>query len=244
MQISLVKFVRAIWGLTLLAFCGNLSAQPVSDIKKMVVLELPGLTSPAGQGAYANIYNALQSKKLVNHWYSAPSRRAHSIFFNKEANCIAPASLDLIERYGHEHENFSITSPFNKAVGKVMTAVSPPAKEGERPVMGVVGFGVQHGVEPGLFKIEDLPDYNKLLHLIEENRIDAAYIVFPDVEQVPGSIDRIRNFKGEVEVRWEGTDSILCWKEFKPVVDVISSQLMDWQKSKHLHALLGAYHVK
>ncbi|MEX0299785.1 MAG: hypothetical protein AB3N28_12010 [Kordiimonas sp.] len=244
MQSHLTRILRVTCVLVTAVFSGSVSSQSANEVTKMVVLELPGLTSPGKEGAYANVYNALQSKRLVKHWFAAPSRRAHSIFLNKEADCIAPASLDLVDRYNYNRDDFSVTAPFNKAVGKVMFAVSPPAKTGDRPIMGVVGFGVQHGVEPGLYKIEDLPDYDKLLQLIEENRIDAAYIMFPDVEQISGSTERIERFKGKVEVRWEGTDSILCWKELGPAVEVMSDQLHDWRQSKYLHTLLGAYFVE
>lgn len=222
----------------------ELISQPENSISSMVVLELPGLTDKAGQGAYANVYNALKGEGSIQQWFSAPSKRAHHLFIDGTADCIAPAALDLLDRYDMPRHDFSISAPFNMAVGKVMTAVFPPAKQGAKPVMGVVGFGVQHGVEPDLYRIEDIPDYGKLLQLIEGNRLDAAYIVFPDVEQIPGSLERIKKFKGKVETYWQGVDAVLCWNKGRNTVDRISSIFIDWRKTGYLKSLLGAYYVE
>ena len=222
----------------------ELVAQQENTIQSMVVLELPGLTDKTGYGAYANVYNALKGEGQLQHWFSAPSKRAHHLFMDKKADCIAPAALDLLDRYNLPRHNFSITVPFNMAAGKVMTAVSPPAKQGTKPVMGVVGFGVQHGVEPGLYRIEDIPDYDRLLTLIEENRLDATYIMFPDVEQIRGAGERIKKFKGNVKTYWQGVDAVLCWDNKKQATEQMSDKINNWRKTGHLKSLLGTYYVE
>ena len=125
-----------------------------------------------------------------------------------------------------------------------MFAVNPPVAEGQKPVMGVVGFGVQHGVEPGEYRIQDVPDYGKLLSLIEENRIDAAYIVLPDVEQLEGGADRVRQYVGKVETRWQGTDGVLCWKAKAEAVAKMTEAFQEWKANGRLRSMLGPYYVE
>lgn len=235
------------WWLSVCLLSVVFGVQPVfADTPKpsLVVLQLPGLTDEKGQGAYANFYEALQREGLISGWRFYSPLRAHHAFLKDENSCIAPASVDLLKKYERPLDDYLVSSPFNKVLGVVMSAANPPTRGGEKPVMGTVGFGVQHGVKAGTYRIEGIANYTKLLRLISEDRLDAAYIVYPDVVHHVGAQQAIAAFTGKIEVRWVGTDGVLCWRRQADNLAKISEAIDLWRRNGELKAMFGKYFVK
>lgn len=216
-----------------------------ADIQKpvLVALELPGLTNAEKKGAFGNLYTALQEKALIESWEAAPIFRAHQKFLSKKAACIAPASLRLLEEYNVSPSEVSTPIPFNRVQGYLMKSADYILESGEQPSLGTVGVGYLFGVEQNAYKLVNVATYDQLLYLIGANRVSAAYVNYPDVIHHPKAMEIINAFDGEVELRWDGVDSIMCWKEYSNARDKIASAIADWKKDGSLETMFGKYYI-
>ncbi|MBL4837804.1 MAG: hypothetical protein JKY34_09515 [Kordiimonadaceae bacterium] len=220
-----------------------LSFRAVAETPNLVALELPGLTDNKQQGAYANVYNALQQEGLIKSWKAAPVRRAHQFFFQKKAACIAPASLDLLKEYGKDVALFAPAQPFNAMKGYLFEAPNRRKNPAELPLLGVVGLGFLHGVDQTKYRLIDLKSYSNLLDLLGKSRLPLAYINYPDVNYFPQSKEIIADFKGTITLKWAGIDGVLCWKEYAEDVAKIGTALNRYRKDQTLRDMLGEYFV-
>lgn len=216
----------------------------VAQDPDLIVLDLYGLTKPSQTGSYGNVFDALKEANLISAWQTTPVRRAHRIFFEKKIACIAPASARLLLEYDKDLNNFVISKAFSKAYGFLFTAKNPPALKGEKPILGTIGLGDQYGVNDDLYRVTNIKNYKNLLTLINSNRIDAAYITYPDVASYPDALEEIEAFEGTKEEVWDGEDAIICHRAYAKKIALINKTFQLWQESGHLKALLGNYYFK
>ncbi|MEX0299784.1 MAG: hypothetical protein AB3N28_12005 [Kordiimonas sp.] len=214
-----------------------------SEAPTLVALELPGLTDAERKGAFSGLYNILQDKKLIAGWEPAPIFRAHQKFLNREASCIAPSSKLLLDEYEIDRSEVAPLVPFNRVKGYLMTAPNYILEPNERPSLGVVGIGHLFGVEQDAYKIVNVTTYDQLLNLIGANRVSAAYVNYPDVIHHSTAMEIINSFEGQVELRWDGVDNIMCWKEFRSAQADINSTVDELQRSGALKELFGKYYI-
>ncbi len=221
----------------------SVAVNTVSAAPTLIALELPGLTDAERNGAFSNLYNVLKEKKLIAEWEPAPIFRAHQKFLKKEAACIAPSSKLLLDRYEIDRSEVATLVPFNRVKGYLMTAPDYALEPNERPSLGVVGLGHLFGVEQDAYKIVNVTTYDQLLNLIGANRVSAAYVNYPDVIHHSTAMEVISSFKGQVELRWDGVDNIMCWKEYREASAEIASVVKELQNSGALRELFGKYYI-
>lgn len=231
----------------LLFFLGPLtlwSATPVlAEGLSLVALELPGLTNIKKEGAYGNLYNALQAEKIITGWEVAPILRAHQVFLTKQAACIAPSSEFTLAEYNVDPENIAPMIPFNKVQGYLFTAPKYRLKAGQKPTLGIVGLGLIFGVEQSAYELVRIATYDQLLYLVGENRVSAAYVNYPDVNHYPEAMKVAESFKGEIELRWDGVDNILCWKKHAALRNKIADAVIAWREDGSLAKMVGKYYI-
>ncbi len=218
-------------------------AQANTEKPTLIALELPGLTDAEKKGVFSHVYYALQEKALIKSWEAAPIFRAHQKFLSKKAACIAPASLRLLEAYNVSPSEVSALIPFNRAQGYLLKSSGYTLESGEQPSLGIVGVGHLFGVEESAYKLVSVATYDQLLYLVGANRVSAAYVNYPDVIHHPKAMDIINDFDGEVELRWDGVDNIMCWKEHAEASDMIASAIAEWKKDGTLESMLGKYYI-
>ncbi len=213
----------------------------VAQDSDLIVLDLYGLTKPSQTGSYGNIFDALTKAKLISNWQTTPVFRAHRIFFEKKVACIAPASVELLLEHNKDPNDFVISKAFSKAYGFLFTAKIPSASQGEKPILGTIGLGDQYGVDDDLYRVVNIKSYKKLLNLINNNRIDAAYITYPDVASYPDALKEIEAFKGTKEEVWNGEDAIICHQIHAEKIALINETFRLWHESGRMKDLLGNY---
>lgn len=213
----------------------------VAQDADLIVLDLYELTKPSQTGSYGNVFNALTQAKLISNWQVTPVRRAHRMFFEKKVACIAPASAELLLEYNKDQSDFVISKAFSKAYGFLFTAENPSTLKGEKPILGTIGLGDQYGIDDDLYRVTNIKSYKKLLTLINNNRIDAAYITYPDIASYPDAMAEIEAFKGTKERVWVGEDAIICHRDHSKKIGAINAKFQQWHQGDHLKKLLGVY---
>lgn len=242
-----MKYLKHIGLYGYLCLMAIMSINPaISQDDKLAIvgLELPGLVEKDKTGAYANVINALIEDGLVDQWRTSPLRRGHNMLFSGAVGCIAPAEKKLIKEYKKDISDFVISKPFNKAVGYLYEAKDPLLIKGNKPLLGTVGLGVQYGIDHKKYQIVQIPNYQRLLSLLNANRLSAVYIVEPDIVEFPKAQKEIAKFKGTKRRVWVGEDSIVCQKKFESSVKLIDEKIMMWRKSGKLKQLLGKYFIE
>ncbi|MBV1901418.1 MAG: hypothetical protein KUG56_07075 [Kordiimonadaceae bacterium] len=220
-----------------------LSFKTAAEIPTLVVLELQGLTDKKRQGAYANVYNALEKEGLLESWKALPVRRAHQFFFQKKAACIAPSSQDLLLEYAKDIALFAPVQPFNVMKGYLLEAPKRQNNPEKTPLLGIVGLGVLHGVDQTKYRLVDLKSYSVLLDLITKSRLPFAYVNYPDVNYFPEGKEMISKFKGIITLKWAGIDGVLCWKEYAEDAEKIGAAFDRYREDQSLRDMLGKYYV-
>ena len=152
--------------------------------------------------------------------------------------------VDLLLEHNKDPSNFVISKAFSKAYGFLFTAKNPSVLQGEKPILGTIGLGDQYGLDDDLYRVTNIKSYKKLLNLINNNRIDAAYITYPDVASYPDAMEEIDAFKGAKEEVWSGEDAIVCHQIYAEKIALINKTFQLWRESGHLKTLLGNYSFK
>lgn len=207
----------------------------------LIVLDIIGLSKPSDNGSYGNVFNALEEEGLIKNWQITPILRAHRLFFAKKAACIAPASADLLIKYDKDPADFIVSAPFSKAYGYLYTAENTVVVLGQKPTLGDVGLGETYGINADSYQILHIENYDTLLTLVNSNRLNIAYITFPDIAGYPDAMKKIAVFKGTKERVWVGEDAIICHRDYSKKIGAINTKFQQWHQGDRLKELLGVY---
>lgn len=186
--------------------------------------ETEGIIQKDGKGIYNPILDYLSKLELVSTLNISNPRRARRDFLDGKSDCLFPASERILPELFLNSNDVIFTEPVTISRGYVVfhNTKNPPELTKDLK-LGTVGIAELYGYKN--VSIINIKSYNDLMNLVETGRLEAGYIMYPDVSQVKGMNKRILPFLPSALKIWEETDALLCRKEKQVMVSQISVKL-------------------
>ncbi|WND01507.1 hypothetical protein QGN29_08030 [Temperatibacter marinus] len=215
------------------------------DIPDLVILDLEGLIGEDQQGPYAKFFQHLVNEGHLKSWVVAPIRRARRMFWNKKAHCLGPTSMQHFHEFDLDETDYTISTAFNEASGYLYRSTQYMTNlTKDMPTIGTVGSGNLYGIQKDTYKAISIRNYFRLLTLVQKNRLDAAYIIYPDIINIPKAAALTRKMTSARTLVWTGKEQIICHKDAPVNIAKISAFIAQSHKNGSLSTLLGnAYNV-
>ncbi|WND01509.1 hypothetical protein QGN29_08040 [Temperatibacter marinus] len=208
-----------------LAYAGlDAIEEPAPEMPSLIVLSIPTLLNENKTGSYSGFLNYLQSKNKIASWTVAPTRRAERIFLEKGYDCIAPVDLDFITDRGLDPQNFTMTSAFNNAVA-YLYFTDQQAMTKSVPKIGSIGVMAEGQWTREHFEHVRIPNYFRLLSMVNHGSLDAALVTFPDILEHGKAYELVLKLSPFREAAWQGAERIICHKQAGEAVVALSKEI-------------------